>query len=173
MIRICFVCLGNICRSPTAEGVMQHLVDEAGLQDAIELDSAGTGGWHVGERADSRSRRVARSRGIELQSISRKVTAKDFEDFDYLIAMDRKNLEDLKRLRGSWKLSDKTRPHVYTADDPKLARLAMLRTFDATAPDGAEVPDPYYGNGDGFEKVLDICDRACAGLLAHLAPGRS
>lgn len=165
MTRICFVCLGNICRSPTAEGVMQHLIDEAHLGDQIELDSAGTGGWHIGERADARSRATAKRRGLELTSISRKVESSDFDEFDYLIAMDQQNFRDLKQMRGAWKPSSE-RPRIFESDC--RAKLALLRTFDATAPNDAEVPDPYYGDGDGFETVLDICERACQGLLEYL-----
>lgn len=168
MTRICFVCLGNICRSPTAEGVMQHLIDQQGLTATFSLDSAGTGGWHVGEQADHRSRAAAKKRGIELTSISRRITAQDFERFDYLIAMDESNLANLMALRGTWKLENAGRPHVYVSDQPKFAKLAMLRTFDAEAPDHAEVPDPYYGAHDGFGAVLDICERACQGFLDHV-----
>lgn len=153
MIRVCFVCLGNICRSPTAEGVMRHLVEGAGLGDHIEIDSAGTGAWHAGERADRRSRQTASQRGVELDSIARQVTVKDFTRFDYLLAMDRDNLREL---------------HDLAPNDAARARVHLFRSFDPDAPRGAPVPDPYYGGPDGFDDVFDICEAACAGLLAHL-----
>jgi protein-tyrosine phosphatase len=151
-IRICFVCLGNICRSPTAEGVMLQLVDEAGRAERIVIDSAGTGAWHAGERADARSRAEARSRGVDLPSIARQFTPADFDAFDYVVAMDRKNCLDLARLAGS-------------AEHERKVRL--LRSFDPQA-DGPDVPDPYYGGDHGFAHVFDICMAGCRGLLAHL-----
>jgi protein-tyrosine phosphatase len=151
-IRLCFVCLGNICRSPTAEGVMLHLVREAGLEDREEIDSAGTGAWHAGERADPRSRAEAQSRGVDLPSVARQFSARDFDTFDYVIAMDRKNRVDLARLAPS---------------DAHERKLHLLRSFDPGA-DGPDVPDPYYGGDDGFARVYDICEAGCRGLLAHL-----
>jgi low molecular weight protein-tyrosine phosphatase len=151
-IRICFVCLGNICRSPTAHGVMVRLVAEAGLGAAIEVDSAGTGAYHVGELPDERSRSAARRRGIELTHRARQFTAVDLDRFDLVIAMDGQNLHRLHQLAGG------------RGDPP----IALLRSFDPTAAPGAEVPDPWGGGDDGFEQVLDQCERACAGLLAHV-----
>lgn len=152
-MRICFVCLGNICRSPTAEGVMRALVTEAGLAGTIVIDSAGTGSWHIGEQPDPRTREAAARRGIELEHLARQFTRADFDRFDLVLAMDRANLEVLERLAGA-----RTRPAV-----------RLLRSFDPTAPEGAEVPDPYYAGGRaGFEEVLDQCERACAGLLAYV-----
>src|SRR5690606_35403807 len=144
-VRICFVCLGNICRSPTAEGVMAHLVEEAGLAGRIEIDSAGTGAWHVGEPADQRARAAAR-RGMTLASVARQVRREDFDRFDYLVAMDGSTLSELRRMapRGGGR-----------------ARLVLLREFDPASPSGAAVPDPYYGGEDGFEEVLDICEAGC------------
>jgi protein-tyrosine phosphatase len=145
--------MGNICRSPTAHGVMEKLVREAGLDGKLVLDSAGTGAWHVGELPDSRSRAAATKRGYALTHRARKFSANDFDRFDLVIAMDRDNFDSLQRLaRG--------RTHV--------PPIRMLRSFDETAPEGAEVPDPYSGEDDGFEEVLDICERACRGLLAHV-----
>ncbi|WP_428262835.1 low molecular weight protein-tyrosine-phosphatase [Haliangium sp.] len=152
-VSICFVCLGNICRSPTAEGVMRSLVRTAGLADVVHIDSAGTGAWHVGEPADARSRSAARARGIELTSVARAFTRADLPRFDYVLAMDQQNLRDLLRLAGRSNERDK---------------IQLLRAFDPSAPPGAEVPDPYYGGADGFDQVLDICERACRGLLDHL-----
>lgn len=151
MIRVCFVCLGNICRSPTAEGIMQALVSEAGLDAMIEVDSAGTDAHHIGERADARSRRTAKSRGIELHSRGRKFEVEDFECFDYVLAMDHENLERL---------------HARARDAAGRKKTVLLRSFDGE-PDEA-VPDPYYGGPSGFEDVFDICDRSCRGLLEHV-----
>jgi len=151
-VRIVFVCLGNICRSPTAEGVMAKLVADAGLSDRITIDSAGTGAYHIGELPDARSRKHAARRGVELVHRARQFTAADFERFDLVIAMDANNLRHLRLLAGG--------------RDP--SRVVLLRSFDPTADDGAEVPDPWYGGGEGFEEVLDQCERACAGLLDHV-----
>ena len=150
-IRVCFVCLGNICRSPTAEGIMLHLVEEAGLTARIAIDSAGTGGYHVGERADPRSRAEALRRGIELPSRARKFVAADFERFDYVVAMDRQNHTDMEEL---------------TAVPSHLAKLHLLRAFDAASAHELDVPDPYYGGVNGFARVFDICRAGCEGLLA-------
>jgi protein-tyrosine phosphatase len=158
MIRLCFVCLGNICRSPTAEGVMLQLVKEAGLSEHIHIDSAGTCAHHIGENADPRSRSTARSRGYDLPSVARQALSKDFHDFDYILAMDRSNYEDLEALRPSGEFR---------------AQLFLFRSFDANSPEGASVPDPYYGGPDGFEEVFDICEAACRGLLEHLTSEHS
>ncbi|MGA2320898.1 MAG: low molecular weight protein-tyrosine-phosphatase [Solirubrobacteraceae bacterium] len=157
-MRLLFVCLGNICRSPTAEGVMRALVCEAGLQESIELDSAGTGGWHVGSPPDARAVAAALARGIELGGVARVVGPADFEDFDLLLAMDRSNVRDLQRLAPG-------------PEQPGKVRL--LREFDPASA-GAEdldVPDPYYGAQGGFEEVLDLLQAACAGLLRRIQAG--
>jgi len=153
MVRICFVCLGNICRSPTAEGVMQHLVEAADLTEHIELDSAGTGAYHVGERPDRRSAAAARQRGIELRGRARQFEAADFDEFDHVVAMDQSNFRDLSGLCRS--SSDRT-------------KLSLLRDFDPESPKGSSVPDPYYGGPGGFDEVLDICEAGCRHLLAQL-----
>ena len=153
MIRVCFVCLGNICRSPTADGIMHHLVAQAGLQHAIEIDSSGTGGWHVGEAADSRARAVAKRRGYQLQSRARKYVRADFARFDYILAMDRSNLHDILEL---------------ARDDAERARVHLFRDFDPEVTGPADVPDPYYGGPGGFDDVFDMCERTCAALLAHI-----
>lgn len=153
MVRICFVCLGNICRSPTAEGVMQHLVEAADLTEHIELDSAGTGAYHVGERPDRRSAAAARQRGVELRGRARQFEAADFDEFDHVVAMDLSNLRDLTGLCRS--SSDR-------------AKLSLLRDFDPESPKGSSVPDPYYGGPGGFDEVLDICEAGCRHLLARL-----
>ena len=131
---------------------MQHLVATAGLAHTIVIDSAGTGAWHVGEQADSRSRAAASARGIELTSIARQFVHDDFQRFDYLLAMDRSNRSKMLAMA-----SKHERDSVY-----------LLRAFDPTAPADAEVPDPYYGGDRGFEEVLDMCERACRGLLDHI-----
>jgi len=152
MVRICFVCLGNICRSPTAEGVMRHLVAVEGLDAVVEIDSAGTSGWHVGEPPDARSREEANRRGFDLVGSARQVHPDDFHRFDYLLAMDRSNRD--------WLLSQ--RP------DDAPAAVHLLREFEPGAPPDAEVPDPYYGGEEGFRDVYDLCERACRGLVARL-----
>ena len=131
---------------------MARLVAEAGLAGRIEIDSAGTGAWHIGELPDPRTREAARRRGIELSHRARQLRREDLERVDLLVAMDADNLRHMQRLVGS-------RPR---------AELRLLRSFDPTAPVGAIVPDPYAGGEAGFEEVLDICERACAGLLAHV-----
>ena len=163
-VRLLFVCLGNICRSPTAEGVMRALVREAGLQATVELDSAGTGGWHVGSAPDPRAAAAAGARGIELGGRARTVTSADFERFDLVLAMDRANARELRRLAG---------------DEQQRAKVRLLREFDpayaheGTSASGADldVPDPYYGAAGGFEEVLDLVQAACRGLLAQIAEG--
>jgi protein-tyrosine phosphatase len=153
-ISICFVCLGNICRSPTAEGVMKHLVNEAGLADRFEISSAGTGAYHAGERADARSAEAARRQGIELTSRARQFVADDFDRFDYVVAMDRKNHAHLLQL-------------ARRADDRD--KLSLLRVHDAKATIH-DVPDPYFE--DNFDEVFEICRAGCAGLLEHIAHER-
>ncbi|HYI79903.1 MAG TPA: low molecular weight protein-tyrosine-phosphatase [Thermoleophilaceae bacterium] len=150
-MRLLFVCLGNICRSPTAEGVMRHLLAEEGLVEAVEIDSAGTGDWHVGHAPDHRSTGAAAGRGIELTGQARQVTAKDFDSYDLILAMDRSNHEDLLAL---------------APNEDARERVRLLREYDpeAVAAGELEVPDPYYGDGDGFEDVLDLVSRACEGL---------
>jgi protein-tyrosine phosphatase len=151
------VCLGNICRSPTAEGVMRALVREAGLEEKIELDSAGTGAWHVGNPPDERATATARARGIVLEGAAREVRREDFDDFDLIVAMDRKNLADLRRL---------------APDERARSRTRLLREFDPASAglgeDDLDVPDPYYGGPRGFEHVLDLVHAACSGLLVEV-----
>jgi protein-tyrosine phosphatase len=152
-MRICFVCMGNICRSPTAEGVFRKLAADAQLDNRLTIDSAGTGGWHAGELPDSRSRAAAKRRGYDLNHRARKFTADDLDRFDLILVMDRDNYDNVQRLA-------RDRTHVPT--------IRLMRTFERGAAEGAEVPDPYSGETDGFEEVLDICERACAGLLEHV-----
>ncbi len=152
-VAVSFVCMGNICRSPTAEAVMRHLVREAGFQDAIAIDSAGTGSWHVGEERDRRSRAVAKRRGMPISGLARQFTRGDFDRFDLVLALDEENARELRRLAPS---------------DEARSRIHLLREFDEGAAPGAEVPDPYYGGPEGFEVVFDVCLAACRGLLDHL-----
>jgi protein-tyrosine phosphatase len=153
MTRICFVCLGNICRSPTAEGVFGQLVAEAGLEDSIQVESAGTGDWHVGEPPDPRAVAAASGRGIVLDGRARCFAAGDFDRFDLVVAMDRANRDALLALAPT---------------DEAAGKVVLLRSF---APDGsadAEVPDPYFGGDDGFGEVLDVIEASSRGLLEHV-----
>jgi protein-tyrosine phosphatase len=155
MARVLFVCLGNICRSPTAEAVMARLVADAGLNEQVEVDSAGTGAWHVGCAPDERATAAAAARGIELRGVARQVRPEDFERFDLLLAMDAENHRNLRAL---------------APDERARAKVRMLREFDpaATAAVTLDVPDPYYGGEDGFDRVLDLVEDACTGLLDEL-----
>jgi protein-tyrosine phosphatase len=153
-LRICFVCAGNICRSPTAEAIMRRLIEQRGLSDRILVESAGTGGWHVGDHADARAREAGRSRGYALDRRAQQFKRAFFDRFDYVLAADNANQSHLLSLA----------PH-----DDAARRVHLLREFDSQSPEGAEVPDPYYGGPAGFEEVLDICEAACRGLLEHLA----
>jgi protein-tyrosine phosphatase len=152
-MRILFVCMGNICRSPTAEGVMRRLVEQAGLTDRIEIESAGTGGWHVGEPPDERATLAARRRGITLSGAAQQVTARDFRRFDLLIALDRSNLRELLAI---------------APDEEAAEKVRLLREFDPATSGDLDVPDPYYGGDRGFETVLDMVEAACRGLLDEL-----
>jgi protein-tyrosine phosphatase len=147
-IRVLFVCLGNICRSPTAEAVLRQLAEREGV--ALLCDSAGTSGNHDGELADPRTRAAAARHGVQITHVSRKVRVSDFAHFDWLVAMDAANARDLRRL---------------APDDAARAQIVMLRAFDPQA-DSLEVPDPWY-SGE-FDHVFAICERACAGLLRAL-----
>lgn len=132
---------------------MRHLVGKAGLLDKIEIDSAGTGAYHAGERADSRARQVATQRGLELDSIARQFEPSDFDRFDYVIAMDEDNMRNLLRI---------------APDGAAKGKVALLRSFDRNSPPGAGVPDPYYGGDEGFDEVFDIVEAACSGLLDEI-----
>lgn len=149
---VLFVCLGNICRSPLAEGVFLHLLQEAALEEGFRVDSAGTGAWHVGNPADPRSREVALRNGITLTSTARQVHPRDFHDFDVIVAMDRSNLADLEALQEE-----------HGGD----ARLVLMRDFDPE-PGDREVPDPYYGGDSGFDRVYEMVLRSARGLLDDL-----
>ena len=153
MLRVCFVCLGNICRSPIGEGVLRHLLEKAGLEGAVEVDSAGTAGYHSGDPPDARARAAGRRFGVEVGGCARQFKHSDFERFDYVLAMDRTNFEDLTEL---------------TLDPSARQKLFLLRSFDPASPDGASVPDPYYGGDEDFDDVVRICLAACTPLLQRL-----
>jgi protein-tyrosine phosphatase len=152
--------MGNICRSPTAEAVMRDLLRREGLEAEVEIDSAGTGEWHVGDPPDRRSTAAARTRGIVMEGAARQVTAADFRHYDLLLAADELNAAALRAV---------------APDGDAAAKVRLLREFDpaSVAAGDLEVPDPYYGGADGFDHVLDLVDAACRGLLDHLrAEGR-
>ena len=155
-MKVLFVCLGNICRSPAAEGVFLHLLDQRGLNDQFIVDSAGTGGWHVGNPADRRMQAAANKRGIQLPSRARQISLNDLRTFDLVLTMDDANLmavQGLAREAGS------------SATASIKPMLSYARSFSET-----EVPDPYYGGDSGFEHVLDLLEDACNNLLDELRP---
>lgn len=152
-IRVCFVCLGNICRSPIAEAVFRHLVAEAELTASFEIDSAGTAGYHSGETPDPRARAAGKRAGIVVGGAARQFLARDFARFDRVLAMDASNLNDLRRLAPNAELAEKVR---------------LLRSYDPDAPKNAPVPDPYYGDEAGFDHVLELCRVACRNLLQEI-----
>jgi len=151
-ISVLFVCMGNICRSPTAEGVFRHIVQENKLHKQIKTDSAGTHAYHVGESPDRRAQTTAKNRGVDLSDIrARRVTARDFQKFDYVLAMDRDNFAIL----------DGIRPEDYQG------QLALFLDYAEDSP-VSEVPDPYYGGPQGFEVVFDLVEQAARGLLRDI-----
>lgn len=152
--KLLFVCLGNICRSPTAEGIFIHTVQEAGLEDYFYIDSAGTAAYHVGEPANSKSQATANKHGIHLPSKARKFEYSDLEEFDLILAMDSENLKNINQLDRKNRFSDK---------------IKMMREFDPQ-PESGEVPDPYYGGLEGFENVFQVLNRSCKSLLEELKP---
>jgi protein-tyrosine phosphatase len=150
--RVLFVCTGNICRSPTAEGVFRHVVAQAGLAERVSIESAGTHGYHVGEAPDPRTQGAAAGRGYDLSAQrARRVERKDFGEFDYVLAMDESHLRLLERMCPP--------QHAH--------KLGLFMEF-AESPAVREVPDPYYGGREGFERVLDLVEQACRGLLAQV-----
>ena len=154
-VKVLFVCMGNICRSPTAHAVMQHKLNERDLHHLIEVDSAGTHAYHVGEKSDSRSRQKAASKGVDMEYIrARKIAITDHDDFDYILAMDSDNLELIE---------------YYAPSDAK-ARVALFLSFansEGLANDTV-VPDPYYGGDAGFEHVFSLVDKGCDALINHI-----
>lgn len=150
-MKVLFVCLGNICRSPTAEGVLRHKLRGAGLEDRVRVDSAGTGDWHVGKAPDSRTRQAAQRRGYDLSALrARQVEVADFQRFDLILAMDQSNLRNLQSLRPA---------------DAHADLDLYLRRYELALD---EVPDPYYGGEDGFEQVLDLIEQASDALLMEI-----
>lgn len=148
---VLFLCLGNICRSPLAEGIFIHRAAERGVIDRFLVDSAGTGGWHAGERPDPRSVAVARRHGVDLPGRARKLVGdEDGQRFELVLAMDAQNARDAVEM------------------GVPASRVRLMRSFDPTADAGAEVPDPYYGGDRGFDDVYDMLVRACDGLLDEL-----
>jgi protein-tyrosine phosphatase len=154
--RILFVCLGNICRSPLAETIFRAQARQRGVEHLFEVDSAGTSSYHAGCGPDRRSVEAARRRSLEVTGTARQVTDEDLHSFDYVIAMDRENFADLDQLKAS---ADGT------------ARIHRLREWDPDA-ESPDVPDPYYGGPTGFERVQDVIERSCSGLLDALVNGR-
>lgn len=150
-MKILFVCLGNICRSPMAETVFRKYVKDEGLEAKIEIESSGIGDWHVGEQADSRMRKHAFERGYNITSIGRTVALSDFMYYDLIVAMDDSNVNNLKRIC----------PSEY------LDKIVKMTDY-ATAHKCSQVPDPYYGGASGFELVIDLLEDACKGLLKHV-----
>jgi protein-tyrosine phosphatase len=151
MIKVLFVCLGNICRSPTAHGVFQKMINDQHLEHLFYIDSAGTAAWHIGKTPDPRSQAAALNRQYDLSSLhARKVEIEDFEKFDYIFAMDHENLHNLQSISPS----------------AHNAKLALFLSFSDHGEE--EVPDPYYGGSGGFEHVLDLVESASLGFLAHL-----
>lgn len=151
-ISVLFVCMGNICRSPTAEAVFRHYVESAGLSEQILIDSAGTHDYHIGDPPDARAERAARQRGYDMGDMrGRQVEAEDFRRFDYVLAMDQANLANLQR--------------IAPGDSEAKARLFLEYARHHAE---REVPDPYFGGADGFERVLDMVEDAAEGLLQHI-----
>ncbi len=151
-MNLLFVCLGNICRSPAAEGIMRRLVEENGLAEQIFVDSAGTYGGHAGELPDARMRNAARQRGLELSHRARPLREEDFERFDMLLVMDKMNYDDVSEL----------------APDIESERKIRYLVDFCSEPEVHFVPDPYYSGRSGFDRVLDILEDACGGLLRHI-----
>lgn len=153
VIQVCFVCLGNICRSPLAQGVFETLVAKEGLEETILTDSAGTGAWHIGEPPDGRMSATAMKNGIALNSRARQFTPGDFRRFDLILAMDQSNKETLESL---------------CPENLAREKLKLFRSFDPDNTGGLDVPDPYYGIKNGFEVVFHMVNRTCPKILEYL-----
>lgn len=152
-IKILFVCMGNICRSPTADAVFKHFVKKAGVDHMIDVDSAGTHAYHIGEPPDQRAQNTALQRGYKMHDLrARAVQSSDFEEFDYILAMDKENLTLLQQ---------RCPPHY-------MSKIQLLMQYGEKADPNIEVADPYFGGHQGFELVLDMVEEASQGLLAHL-----
>ncbi len=155
--KILFVCLGNICRSPAAEGIMLHLVNTAGLGHLFEIDSAGLGGWHVGDLPDPRMRKHGARHGYDFCSRARQFEADDFDKFDLIVAMDQTNFEDIKSMARN--------PYDYR-------KIVTMGSYLKHHPMFKSVPDPYYGGDNGFELTISLLEDACQGLLDELMKKR-
>ena len=153
VVEISFVCLGNICRSPLAQGVFQDLVNQEKLDQKIIVTSAGTGGWHIGDLPDERMRRTAQSKGIHLESRARQFQSADFNRFNLVLAMDHSNLARLEEIAPS---------------NLPLEKLMLFRSFDPDCNGDQDVPDPYYGGAKGFEEVYYMVERSCPSLLEYI-----
>ena len=158
MIKILFVCMGNICRSPTAHAVMQHKVNQMGLTKRFQVDSAGTHAYHVGDKSDARSRSKARSKNIDMEYIrARKISINDYDEFDYILAMDHDNLELI---------------NYYAPENPQAKICLFLDFVNAKNDIGFDhVPDPYYGGDEGFDTVFNLVDSGCDALIEHCLAG--
>lgn len=152
-VKVSFVCLGNICRSPLAQGVFEYLVQKQGLEHKIEISSAGTGDWHVGKPPDTRMQATAKQHGVIMKSRARQFAAEDFNQLDLVLAMDRSNESDLSRM-------------CRTPEARK--KLRLFRSFDPESKGDEDVPDPYYGGIDGFEQVFQIVHRTCPEILKYI-----
>lgn len=150
--KILFVCLGNICRSPAGEGIMKNIISKKGLDDKLEVDSAGTSGYHDGDLPDHRMRRHGARREYVFDSLSRKFTVNDFDDFDIILAMDDSNYSNIMRLSPD--LESQKKVH-------RMVEFSQKHGYD-------HIPDPYYMGADGFELVLDLLEDACDGLMKHI-----
>jgi protein-tyrosine phosphatase len=150
--RVCLVCMGNICRSPMAEVVLRQTLETRGLDGLVAVESAGTGGWHVGDPMDERALQILSQHGYDGSAHrARQFTEDWFDRYDLVLAMDRDNVSNLRRLA------------------PSGVEVRLFRSFDPRAPEGAEVPDPYYGENEGFEEVLALVEAASAGVAEHIA----
>ena len=151
--KVMFVCMGNICRSPTAHAVMQHLLEQRGLSDQFVIESSGTHAYHVGESPDKRSQQTAMARGIDMSNLTaQKIAITDYDEFDWILAMDQENLALIE----------------YYAPENPTAKWCLLMDFAKNFPDQSIVPDPYYGGEQGFEAVFDMVEDACQGFLEEV-----